>query len=417
MLHFDDSLYFSSVIFNRYQDQFWNNLYSEAAHSGKFFIDIARRVNPCRFVSRNGEWSLPWNQEIPPGFEMPDYDREFALSFSDVTDRRALMIKSLIVEQGQKFAVMYSGGIDSTLICCALIKNLTAEELENIVICTSSHAVVENPNFFLSFIKDKFLIIDSNANKYDDLIEMSYRPITADEGDCIFGTVLGLSLYNNYDYLISGLSGDSRRDLVAIKNRFADDNVHYSRYKDVIIKHFSVDTDPKFGEKFYEKFERNIKTATVPVHSLHDYFWWMIFNIKYLNCALRGAIYFNDRIPCKQAVDNWIINWFNDRDYQLWSMANNNNGEKIGLTASTYKTAARRYIYALDKNPWYFNFKTKLESLGGSIVVSQKLDHLPIGKRPNARFGLDKDYNLLFIDDPAVQRYIMSHILQFDEEI
>jgi len=416
MLDKDDSLYFSSIIFNRYQDKFWNNLYSEAPKGGKFFIDLARRINPCRFVTRNGEWSLPWNQEIPIGFEMPEYDPEFSLSFSEVTDRRAGEIKSLINDRGQKFAVMYSGGIDSTLILCSLIKNLTDEELKNVAVCTSSHAIIENPNFFLNFVKDKFTIIDSNTHKYDDLIERSYRPITADEGDCIFGTVLGLSLYNNYDYLVSGLSEDSKRNLESIKNRFTDDSVHYSQYKDVIIKHFSVDTDTKFGEKFYEKFERNIQTATVPVYSLHDYFWWMIFNIKYLNCSVRGAIYFNDRIHCKEAINDWIINWFNGQEYQLWSMANNNNGEKIGLTASTYKMAAREYIYDIDRNPWYFNFKIKLESLGGSVVVSQKLDHLPVERRPNARFGLDKDYNVLFIDDEDVQRYIIKNILKYRKE-
>jgi hypothetical protein len=417
MLEKDDTLYFSSIIFNRYQDTFWNNLYSEAPEGGKFFIDLARRINPCRFVTRNGEWQLPWNQEIPIGFEMPDYDPFFSMSFSEVTDRRAQEIKSLIVTNNQKFAVMYSGGIDSTLILCSLIKNLSEEELKNIAVCTSSHAIIENPNFFLNFVKDKFTIIDSNTHKYDDLIEMSYRPITADEGDCIFGTILGLSLYNNYDYLIDSLSDDSKRNLRSIKNKFTDDSVHYSQYKDVIIKHFSIASNPKFGERFYEKFEKNIQTATVPIYSLHDYFWWMIFNIKYLNCSVRGAVYFNDRIHCKEAINDWIINWFNGREYQLWSMANNNNGEKIGLTASTYKMAARKYIHEIDRNPWYFNFKIKLESLGGSVVVSQKLDHLPVKQRPNARFGLDKDYNVLFIDDPAVQRYIIEHILKYSKEI
>jgi len=172
MLDKEDSLYFSSIIFNGYQDDFWNQVREEAGEAGKFIIDLGKRINPNRFVTRHGEWSLPWKQELPPTFEMPEYDPLFAKSFSQVTDERALEIKKLINEHNQKFAVMYSGGIDSTIVLCALIKNLTSEELKNVVIATSSHAIVENPTFWQQFVYGKFKILDSASMKYDSLIEM-----------------------------------------------------------------------------------------------------------------------------------------------------------------------------------------------------------------------------------------------------
>lgn len=416
MIRLDDRLYFSSIIFNRYQDQFWNDLREESGPAGKFMIDMAKRINPNRFITRNGEWSIPWQQDIPPGFEMPEYDPNFSKSFEQVTDERALWIKQLINEQNQKIAVMYSGGIDSTLVLCSLIKNLTEEELKNVVVVTSSHAIVENPVFWEKFVFGKFKIYDSSKIKYDTLIELGYRPITADEGDCIFGTALGLTLYTNYDYYIKDLSTDSKLYLHSIRDKITSADVHYSAYKDLIIKHFSVEGSPTFGEEFYNKFVKNIETSSVPVQSLHDFFWWMIFNIKYLNCSIRGAIYFNDRIPVKTAIYDWIINWFNGADYQRWSMANNNNGEKIGYSQSTYKMAARRYIFSVDKNPWYFYFKTKLESLGHSIVYTQDTSMVPMDKHPNTRFGLDKDYNILYIDDPDVKNYITHHIVNYQQD-
>ena len=94
------------------------------------------------------------------------------------------------------------------------------------------------------------------------------------------------------------------------------------------------------------------------IHSLHDFFWWLIFNIKYLNCAVRGSLYFNDRVEWKTAMDR-IVNWFGHNDYQLWSMVNNNNGQKIKKTQASYKWAAREYIYDLDKNDWYKFFKIR----------------------------------------------------------
>lgn len=416
MLKKDDPLYFSSIIFNGYQDDFWNQIREESGEAGKFIIDLGKRINPNRFVTRHGEWSLPWKQELPPTFEMPDYDPLFPKSFSQVTDERALEIKKLINEHNQKFAVMYSGGIDSTIVLCALIKNLTSEELKNVVVATSSHAIVENPVFWQKFIYGKFEILDSASMKYDTLIEMGYRPITADEGDCIFGTALGLTMYTNYDAYLVDMDQESRSRLAAIKGKITSDEVHYSQYKDIIVKHFSQPHDPTFGENFYNKFVKNIETSSVPIYSLHDFFWWMIFNIKYLNCSIRGAIYFNDRIPVKTAIYDWIINWFNGADYQRWSMANNNNGEKIGYSQSTYKMAGRKYIYDLDKNPWYFHFKVKLESLGGSIVYAQNNAGLTKEQHPNARFGLDKDFNILYIDDPVVQNYIRENVIDYKKD-
>jgi hypothetical protein len=223
-------------------------------------------------------------------------------------------------------------------------------------------------------------------------------------------------MYTNYDAYLVGMDQESRSRLSAIKGKITSDEVHYSQYKDVIIKHFSQPHDPMFGENFYNKFVKNIETSSVPIYSLHDFFWWMIFNIKYLNCSIRGAIYFNDRIPVKEAIYDWIVNWFNGADYQRWSMVNNNNGEKIGYSQSTYKMAGRKYIYDLDKNSWYFHFKIKLESLGGSIVYAQNNDNLPTEMHPNARFGLDKDFNILYINDPVVQNYIRENIINYKKD-
>ena len=412
----DTEIYFSSIIFNGYQDGFWNGLYPELTEGGKFMIDLGRRINPNRFVTRNGEWSLPWNQTLPPEFKMPELDLGFNKTFEQVTNERAQEIKHRINKNDQHFAVMYSGGIDSTVVLSALIKNLSIKELENVVVCASSHAIVENPQFWKKFIYGKFKIIDSAKTKYDDLIEKGYFAITADEGDCIFGTALGLTLYTNYDHYLTKVSSNMRPRLESLKGKFTDPDVHYSAYKDVILEHFKIASNPAFAESFYNKFEKNIQTSSIKINSLHDYFWWMIFNIKYLNCSVRGAIYYNDRVSTEYVVKLGIINWFNGQDYQRWSMVNNNNGQKIIKGPATYKMAARQYIYDLDKNDWYFYFKIKLESLGLSIIHDQDVSNTPLNMRPNARFGIDTDYNLLYIDDPTVQDYIKHHLINYQKD-
>jgi hypothetical protein len=390
-----------------YHDHIWDDIYSTSSEGGKFYINISKRINPCRFVSRNGEWSMPWKQELIPGYEMPEYNQNFNKSFTEVSDNRAVEIKKRIA-QGEKFAVMYSGGIDSTVVMTALIKNLNVEELSNIVICASIETMIENPVFWNKFIQYKFKIIDSHKNKYDDLINQGFTPITADEGDCIHGTLFGLILYNNYDYYIEHLPAASKTNLQNIKYKISDADTHFSRYADILIRHLGIPSNPDFGKLYYEKIVHNINTASVPVHSLHDFFWWTIFNIKYLNCAVRGSIYLNDTIDT-QVVMSRIVNWYNSFDYQQWSMVNNNNGQKIEKTASTYKKAAKDYIWDLDRNDWYRNFKVKIESLWNIATTQSVVD----GYHPNSRVGLTKDWKILSIDDPAVQNYYRHHLQNY----
>jgi hypothetical protein len=341
---------------------------------------------------------------------MPEYNPTFDMSFSEVTDKRAQEIRTRI-HAGEKFAVMYSGGIDSTVVLSGLIKNLTQEETQSITVCASIDSVIENPNFWNKFVLNKFKVIDSKTVKYDDLIEMNLTPITADEGDCIFGTLMGLTLYNNFDYYISELSPKTKERLSLMKDKISSSDVHYSVYKDLIVKHLSVKDNPDFGRLLYEKYHWNIQTSSVPVNSLHDFFWWLIFNVKYLNCSVRGAMYFNDRVDYKTAIYR-IFNWFNGADYQRWSMVNNNNGQKIKKSVATYKSAARDYIYDLDHNEHYKNFKLKLESLF-NIVRTQDIKQLVVDQRPAARIFMTDEFEMLSINDESTVKFLRESLLNY----
>jgi len=409
-MNLDDTLYFHNIRGDRYAPwDFWNSIREESGPGGKFYLDIAKRFSLSRFVTRNeGEWSLPWKQEIIPDFAMPAYDPNFNKSFEEVTDSRALEIKALI-QQGKKFALLYSGGIDSTLVLVSLLKNLNQEELKSVIISSSMHAVIENPYIWENYIHGKFKILDSLNYWYDDIINMGYMPITSDEGDCIMGTSIGLEMYNNYDEYTRHLSPEVQANLRPLKYKISSGDVHYSAYKDLLIRHFAYNTTPEgleHGRLLYQKYVHNINTSSVPVHSLHDFFWWLIFNVKYLNCSVRGALYFNTVVSVRQCIDS-TINWFNGIDYQLWSMVNNNNGEKIHNTIATYKYTARNYICNYDKNNWYFYFKTKLESLGNLTINGKKT---PEGL---TNLGMINDYKKISVDDPGVYEYFKHHIVNY----
>ena len=146
----------------------------------------------------------------------------------------------------------------------------------------------------------------------------------------------------------------------------------------------------------------------MPINSLHDFFWWIIFNIKYLNCAVRGSIYLNDTLDTRVVMSR-IVNWYNNSEYQQWSMVNNNNGQKIEKTASSYKKAAKDYIWDLDRNDWYRNFKVKIESLWNIATTQSVID----GQLPNSRVGITKDWKILSIEDSEVQNFYRYHLQNY----
>jgi len=391
--------------------QFFEELYEESGPGGKFFINIPRRLTQSRFVSRNGEWTLPWEQVLVPGFEMPAYDPTFSKTFEEVTDSRALEIRELI-SQGKKIALMYSGGIDSTVILCSLLKNLTKEELGSLTICTSIHSVHENPDFWKKHVVDKIKVLDTTLLWYDNIIKLGFVPVTGDEGDAILGTQIGLNLYHNYDSYVRYLPQQARKRLSKMKHKISDPTVHFSNFKDIISRHLGYDDSPEgleFGKQLYAKYEHNIATAknAPPIESLHDFFWWLIFDVKYLNCSIRGSIYYNITMPVKDVIDTQF-NWYNGREYQLWSMANNNNGQKIRRTVSSYKYAARKYIYDFDNNDWYFYFKTKLESLNNLAIKPKPRDYYG-----HHIIGIDNDYNHMVVTDPEVRDFFRESILNY----
>lgn len=425
-MNLDTKVYYTSVNWDGAEaNTFWNNTYNEVGAGGKFVIDFARRINPSRFSTRDSSiWTLPWPNEILPKYKLVDYNPNFTGTFFEASDSKAMDFARRIDENNEKFAIMYSGGLDSTVITTALIKNLTKEQLKNIIICTSVQAVVENPNYWRNFIFGKFEIIDSMKYKYDTLLERGYTPVTADDGDCLHGTVLGLNFYHAWEQKIGDkLTTEQKTHLRNNLHKFSDKDTHYSVFKDALIEYFQYGDNPwwpvpknpnpdkTFGRKLYDKYALNAETASCPVISLHDFFWWLIFNVKMINCGVRGAMYYNDRYDMNIAI-NKVENWYLWPEYQQWSMNNNNNGQKIGYSAGTYKKVVRDYIFDLDKNAWYRDFKLKLESMGQNSV-RQTVD-TTVFPAPMHRFGITTDYKVLDVLDVNVQDYIKHHLSNFE---
>jgi hypothetical protein len=171
-----------------------------------------------------------------------------------------------------------------------------------------------------------------------------------------------------------------------------------------------TDADKQFGELFYEKLNNNVKSSQVPIYTLHDFFWWSMFNMRFSWGALRAGMNYGTNDDMKETIQHGILNWYGSIEYQLWSMNNNNNGEKInGNLQTSYKCASRKYIYDFDKNDWYFKNKMKLPSMPVVSRRNWKANYQNFDKK----FAIDEDYQVLKIDNPGVNDYITTGIQNY----
>jgi hypothetical protein len=428
-------LYFKEVSF--FTNPFANlvaPVFNELTDGGRFYCNLIRAVGPEAYISRSSTWSNPWPTSIPPGWEMPKYDPAFNLTFNEVSDQAALHIKSLIASTGKDCVLFYSGGIDSTVVLVSLLKNLTSEELTKIKLALSSESVIENPHFYNKFIKDKIQTIDATGNLYSDIITKNNSIcITADLGDFIFGTELAVKLYPQLRSLENQLPGNIKKNCNDIYYNVNSENTHYSKYKDLLVLYFNnalnkginnlklktnlplqllsrTDFDLQFGELLYEKINRNIIDSKFPIYSLHDFFWWTMFDTKFMWGALRPSVNYGSSNNIQYAVEDGIVNWFGSNEYQLWSMNNNNNGEKIrGTSQGSYKWAAKKYIYEFDKNEWYLQNKIKISSMP-SLIKRSWAQH---GSFLETKFGVDDQYNVIHINEPGINDYINTGLVNY----
>jgi len=419
---------FSKVLGNHVQD---------LPEGGRFYFNMARSLGIDPFTTRRGEWSDPFDIEIEPSFRMPEYDPNFKLNFAEVTDRRAQDVKKLMNDTGRPIFVQWSGGIDSTVCLTSLIKNLSTEEKKNMVISMSGETAMENPQMYDKFLKGKFRIVDSNANLFDNYYDNDNAIcVVSDAGDCMFGSTLGggkMYPYMKKIYDSLGSTG-SAEEFKILQNGISSPEVHYSRYKDIIITYFNEelkknaevyrnkapvihtsfgevrDTDMNFGELFYEKLELNIKTSRVPtIYSLHDFFWWTLFNQRYVHVVMRSLLNNSIVHNKKNLVQDCIYQWYSNDEYQLWSMVNNNNGQKILNNYGSYKVAAKDYIYDVNKDYWYYNHKIKLVS-GLNLVNRKWRKHF---KLFDPAFGIDTDYNTVLLGDLKFDNFVVDRIVNY----
>lgn len=277
----------------------------------------------------------------------PKYNPNFNLSFTEVTDQRLHELWKKYPDK--KWLILWSGGIDSTVILASVLKNLSKEDLTKIDVACNRISVYENPQFFYNHIVPNFNLIDSTHLRLNQDTLDQYYVFTGEIADQLYGGHA------------SRLNINEKRLLADWRNSADQLILYLQNSAGASASKQSVAT----AQWLYENIKNNINSVDVPIETCYDFFWWYFFNYVWVAIKLRPLHYqsYHTKELIVKYLDNFII-WFESDNYQHWSMNNNKIGIKYGGNFGDRKLASSQYIHDFDKDYYYFKYKTKSESLG-----------------------------------------------------
>ena len=328
-------------------------------------------------MPRVGINNLPFNNDFVQyiGQPMPNYDPGFNLSWQEITDRRAQQIQTLIQTQHKQIYVQWSGGIDSTCILVAMLKNFDRDTLSRVTVCYTYDSILEYSKFYLGHILPNFKTQDLNLVPLDLAGQPNALLIDGQTAD-----TLTMSMAPSLDINMAVRNSD-----LLVKDWRTD--------PDTLILYLSrVTGSREFAQWYYDRIGENIKSVDVPIETYFDFMWWAGFNYDWAYQTFCQWFYLqrSNQLGFKE-FSNKYLPWFCNDEYQLWSLTHVGAWVKHGRGVASFKQDAKHYCYEYTHDEWNWRYKTKVSSRGRPYILDNTL---PFAVTDDFRvLGLETDLN------------------------
>ena len=316
-------------------DYDWNSLF-----------EISRIQGVSGFYPRTGQHCMPWKTSVNsvPGITFPDLSLPFEKSFTEVTDEVARALSTSI----KPLMVFWSGGIDSTVIVVAILKNFSTEQLKNVTVACTRISIYENPSFYKNHIVPNLQVVDTDLQSANPDLLKEYITINGELADLLYGGCNG-SFTQNGNWSQWWRLGQDYQTLLPVFTELYGVNC---------------------ANTYIKWVTENATSAGIKIHTVSDFVWWSQFNFHWSNVKFRetmGNAVSMDSYPYVRNISmqdylNNVIFWYDSTDYQLWSIHNNKVGEKYTDNLGGYKIASKQYIYDVTGNDIWFHQARKNNS-------------------------------------------------------
>jgi hypothetical protein len=291
------------------------------------------------FIDRTGTIKMPVDTGVPDHLKMPAYDNNFSLSYKDCCSKRVQELVSLQDKHNLPIRLMYSGGIDSSLILASFIDTLgVSESAKRLEVVLSQESIYENPWMWDKFIRPHFTIL--NSENYKNLIN-NEAIISAGEGN---DQLLGAEIFKS----LVDWGGDG----VLNKKHSADLIIDFLKFRNLTNEE---------AEVWYSLLFNLISKAECSIETIGDWWWWVNFTCKWSNVYYRMLRTLPENFVIDQNFTNIHYQQFFCTDYfQQWSMKD--TSQKHQGNFMTYKYHAKELVADVMNSPEYLG-KLKRGSL------------------------------------------------------
>jgi hypothetical protein len=312
-----------------------------------------------RFIDRTGTFGdIGFNQKIID--QLPTSVKTSVPSFDELCDQRALQLKSISDKKGLPLAVLWSGGMDSTVVAASLLK-------QNIpfTLIYNNHSIEENADFYQDVLKDNALVRPVFTSKPLDFLSQlghQYIPITGECGAQMMGTI-------SWEKFIPG-SRTSALEIVGGQRA----------------SHLMSHPSPLYGipEPYKSLLMPIIEKAPRSFKYNYDYMWWVTFALKWQVVQYRFTL-FSGKIQPN------LENYFLTADFADWALATDSSIKCPSFQWNNYKMPMREYIYNYYPNKNVYAMKKYASMPKSHPEIAQKAKKLA-----NMGYAFDGEY---FIED------------------
>jgi len=335
-MHKCDSLYYYSTANLFYADrQRMDQLIAEDRMGLKLFRDMFTRwiENVC-WHDRSHAITTPFRSVTMPGMELPQH-RTIGDSMEDICQARASQLLEQARNSGKQLLVMYSGGIDSTLMLVSFMKAAAPKQLKRqLLVLMNNNSINENPSFYRDHIIHKCSI--GHSQFFHSYIgDPRFIVVTGECNDQLWGSQQ-LS-YSNHIFTDQPWDVPMQDELVI--RWFAD--------------RYSTDT----AERIFSVLKQIGDACPFSLDSVYAWFWYVMFVCKWQQNFLRGVAFAH---PSQRANfvphENWTA-FYSTEPFQLWSMTHRHDLRHD-------KWLCKQIIYDYNGDSDYRDRKLKQGSLG-----------------------------------------------------
>ena len=333
----------------------------------------------CKSRIEYNNFPSPWKLENTQ-FPIPELPTT-KIDFSEAVDEAIVSSVATQIDQGKTAYLFWSGGIDSTMIAVALLKNLTASQLTQVCFVMGPESIEENPYFYNKYIKD---LEHVNLGWFDMPsfiagLDLTKTLILNGEGaDYLIGHSMAYNLfYENPNSVVQP----------------------WSQHKDTIIDNFHGNGIlPEYHDGLLDSIVSTAKLAGLELNTIYDFYWWFTYNFKFDAPLLRSYMLLGENLSDQDFgyfAKNCYFNLFADEKIQQWVLSADIT-EKLEFNNKLVKYPYKKYIYEFDKNELYFMKKRKRFSWRPSAVNASFTKY----------FAFDKNYQRYSLFDRSVRQQL-----------